>query len=216
MTIRATLKTFTLWKTYIIIPICKQQPFANGESPYVKFWGSISVYIQGLPVCIRGVPVCIRESFYGQPSSLERVTHQRATPQDLYLAFMPTLLPSLFVAPLILHRRSLPHNLACRCCPPPPSSATVIVHHHLCCPPPLSLSTAVVHRCYHLPLLLSVIAIVVCCRSHHCHSAVFAVSCPPLLSFPVLSATVSVCHCCHLWLPLLSAIIVGHHEDVDS
>ena len=37
----------------MLITICKQTPYANGESLYAKFGGQ-------LPVCIRGVPVCIR------------------------------------------------------------------------------------------------------------------------------------------------------------
>jgi hypothetical protein len=77
------------------------------------------------------------------------------------------LMPSLFAA------RSLPSPLysAARSCVP--SSSTAVVRRHR---PPLSLllSAAAIYRCRHL------------CHSHHRHSAVSAVSHPPLLSFPVI------------------------------
>ncbi len=39
---------------YMLLPICAQFCYANGDSPYAKFPASLPVRIWGVPVCIRG------------------------------------------------------------------------------------------------------------------------------------------------------------------
>ncbi len=38
----------------MLLPICAQFRYANGDSPYAKFRASLPVPIRGVPVCIRG------------------------------------------------------------------------------------------------------------------------------------------------------------------
>jgi hypothetical protein len=86
---------------------------------------------------------------------------------------------------------------------PPLSSIVRLCHHccnHHCCPPLLLLSATAIFRC----------------RSHHCHSAVSAVSCFPLLSLPVVvcclilrAVIVSLCRHC-LPSSLSTAAIFRH------
>ena len=39
---------------YMLLLICPQFHYANGDSPYAKFSAFLPVRIQGVPVCIRG------------------------------------------------------------------------------------------------------------------------------------------------------------------
>jgi hypothetical protein len=121
-------------------------------------------------------------------------------------------------------------NAVVVCCPL--SSFALVVHRlilravvicRLCCPP-LSLSTLAAIACSlhppQPPPLLSATTVgirrtIFCRHSHHRHSAVSAVSCRPLLSFPIIVRcpilhAVVVLHCRCPPLPLLSATTVFH------
>ncbi len=52
----------------MLLPICAQFCYANGDSPYAKF-------LAFLPVCIRGVPVCIWGSVSDRSAIFLPVTH---------------------------------------------------------------------------------------------------------------------------------------------
>jgi hypothetical protein len=103
--------------------------------------------------------------------------------------------------PLLFAARSRPSpSSAARSRVPSSSTADVCRRRP---PPLLLLSAAAVFCCRHL------------CRSHHCHSAVSAVSCHPLSPFPVIVlwpilGAVIIRRCCHPPPSLFAITIIVH------
>ena len=50
----STEAEFVVADMYMLLPICVQFCYANGDSPYAKFLAFLPVRIQGVPICVRG------------------------------------------------------------------------------------------------------------------------------------------------------------------
>ncbi len=98
----------------MLITVCRQKPFANGESPYVNYLGGISICKQGVLVCKRGFPVCILGCLFLECIIAKWITHRWAAKLPIFVSSLQVSLPVWGKECLLLLKENLLHEFLWR------------------------------------------------------------------------------------------------------
>ncbi len=97
------------YMVYMLLPICAQFRYANGDSTYAEFLASLLVSIRGVPICIRDQILRCQQSFRQSPVEAEfcacTLAHSHQKPSMYYIILIAS--HSLFVFGDISHSLSI-------------------------------------------------------------------------------------------------------------